>query len=59
MHQNIAFILNIYKSSHSAEQILEIFNKFVVEILPLPLSLKRDDRPPVRDYYKIYAHYTE
>jgi hypothetical protein len=59
MHENIAFILHIYKSSHSAEQIFDIFNKYVVEILPQPPTLKKDDRPPVWDSYKINAHYTE
>jgi hypothetical protein len=55
MHENIAFILEIYKSSHSAEQIFEIFNKFVVEIVPFGGHYNT----PLCDYYKVKGHYTE
>jgi hypothetical protein len=45
----------IYKSSHSAEQVLEIFKKYVVEIVPFGGRFNL----PSCDYYKIFAHYTE
>jgi hypothetical protein len=55
MYENIVFILHIYKSSHSTEQVLEIFKNYVVEIVPFGGRFNL----PSCDYYKIFAHYTE
>jgi sugar phosphate isomerase/epimerase len=55
MYENMMFLLEIYKSSHSTEQVLEIFKKYVVEIVPFGGRFNL----PSCDYYKIFAHYTE